>query len=159
MKKIIVTLIFFAITSCNNTQRAVLVFTTGQAAALSIGANSPATAGPGGATINTIDQPWHLSYDFGHLLIGMTGRLGILNAIPTTNAANLNMVVGEFGFNGGTLGAAGITVNAMSGSYDGTRLWVMDSNFPRVMAYNPLPTTLGATSNFGINASGGNGCT
>lgn len=76
-------------------------------------------------------------------------RVLIYNAVPTTNGAPANVVVGQPNFSSTTAGTSASQIGQCYGtafSPDGTKLLVSDFGNNRVLIFNTIPTTNGASA-------------
>jgi hypothetical protein len=99
--------------------------------------------------------PASLNLPLGVAIVGMklvvadafNHRVLIWNAIPTSNFAPADVVVGQLDFATGTSGLAADRMNVPAGvASDGTRLVVADDNNNRVLIFHTLPTSNGASA-------------
>jgi hypothetical protein len=118
---------------------------------------STATTNQGGRNANTINTPIGVSYYNGKLLIAdaANSRILIFNSIPTTNKASADVVVGQSSFTVGSINGGGSTAaNVLAVPYavivaDG-KLLISDHNNNRVLIFNQIPTTNGASADLVI---------
>ncbi len=77
---------------------------------------------------------------------GWSHRILIYNSIPATNGAAADVVIGQPDFTSNSSGISSTKMYYPSAVYsDGTRLFVTDNN-NRVLIYNSIPTTNGASA-------------
>jgi len=94
---------------------------------------------------NTLSDPEGICWDGKHLFIAdsLNGRVLVYNGIPTVNNARADRVIGEPNFTTSwfpTLPAsAEYFGNVQDVKSDGTRLFVADKGYHRVLIYNHLP--------------------
>jgi hypothetical protein len=105
----------------------------------------------GSAAANTIDDPFGVATDGTKLFIGDAdnNRVLIYNSIPTTNNASADVVIGQTTMAGQSTGTTNTTMDHPVGlAYDSTqgKLAVFDANNNRVLIYNTVPTSSGATA-------------
>ena len=82
-------------------------------------------------------------------------RILIYNAIPSSNGASANLVVGQVDFTSNSTywngAAAPSSLNNPNGAQtDGTRFLVADQGENRVLIYNSIPTANGASANIAL---------
>jgi len=117
----------------------------GQPNFTSILANQGVSAGA-----NTLSRPFDVCFDGKRLFIAEVNnnRVLIFNSVPTSNNASANVVVGQPDF---ATTSAGTTASKFSGPThvfsDGKKLFVSDSANNRVLIYNFIPTSNGASAN------------
>ncbi len=147
----------------------VLIFnsipTAGTATADVVVGQTAMTAGSGGgancgAAISSqcFDQPQHVSISSGGIMFItdlMNHRVLIYNAIPQTNGAAANYVIGQPDLatgtlNNGSLAAAARLNNPAAASVIGGRLHIADQANNRILVFNSIPTSNGASANFAI---------
>ncbi len=99
----------------------------------------------GSLNANTLVMPMDVYSDGTKLFIadGLNFRVLIYNTIPTTNNASADVVIGQPDMTTTAIGfpiyATGSNISfATCVSYDGTRLYVCDSFFSRILVYNTL---------------------
>jgi hypothetical protein len=84
----------------------------------------------------------------------MNNRVLIYNSIPTSNGASADVVIGQPDMTSSTANNGGLGANTLSapeGVYsDGTRLFIVDNSNNRVLIYNSIPTSNGASANYVI---------
>ncbi len=91
---------------------------------------------------NRVSQPSGIWTDGFRLLIADGGNHRVLywTAIPSTNGANANFVVGQSSFTFSTTSPSAQTMNTPVGvASDGTRLFIADSGNNRVLVFNSFP--------------------
>lgn len=108
------------------------------------------------ATATTMSGPYDAKIIDNKLFVADNGnwRVLIYNTIPTTNGAAANLVVGQPNLNSDAWdGPSDTSTDFPTGvSYDGMRLFVSDWS-PRVLIYNTLPTSNGASADIVIGQS------
>lgn len=118
------------------------------------------TANQGGsAAANTLNFPNNVHLTDGKLLIADAAnrRILVYNQTPTTNNASADVVIGQSNFTGtseyqgGTISASGVKFTRAA-YYDGRHLFVSEST-PRILVFNGIPTTNGASADMVIGQS------
>ncbi|MDP2741204.1 MAG: hypothetical protein Q8O66_00755 [bacterium] len=110
------------------------------------------TANNGGIGANTLNNPNGVYSDGSKLFIAdrANSRVLIYNTIPTTNGASADVVIGQPDMTSSTANNGGIGANTLSVAlgvyYDGQKLFIIDFNNNRVLIYNSIPTTNGASA-------------
>lgn len=102
---------------------------------------------------NTISQPGGIMANGGKLFItdSSNSRVLIYNSIPTTNDTSADVVIGQADMvssqtnRSGAPGRATLAVPSTSHT-DGTRLFVADNFNSRILIYNTIPTSNGASA-------------
>ncbi|MBI2103846.1 NHL repeat-containing protein [Candidatus Woesebacteria bacterium] len=111
--------------------------------------NNSANQG-GSASANTLLGPVRVATDGTKLFVADTGnnRVLIFNSIPTSNDASADVVVGQPDFTTTSSGTgANKTVGRPRGVYsDGNKLFIADTTGNRVLVYNSIPATNGASA-------------
>jgi len=75
-------------------------------------------------------------------------RILIYNTKPTSNNQDADVVVGQSNFTSNSSGSGANQLNTPSGVFsDGTKLYVVDQGNNRVLVWNTIPTTNGASAN------------
>lgn len=118
------------------------------------------TAANAGGTISAqgFDQPQHVSVSAnGTMFVTdlMNHRVLIYNSVPQTNGASANTVIGQPGFttgvlNNGTLVAAARLNSPAAASMIQGRLYIADQANNRIVVFNSIPTSNGASASFAI---------
>ena len=102
-----------------------------------------------GCTATKLYDPWGVYSDGTRLYIADTynNRVLIYNSIPTSNGTSADVVVGQTDM---TSNSGGCTANKLSvpgGVYsDGTRLYIAEYGNNRVLIFNSIPTSNGASA-------------
>jgi uncharacterized protein (TIGR03437 family) len=114
-------------------------------------ANLTALQSSGTLNASSLRGPQGVWIQNGKLFVADTGnsRILIWNAMPTTNNQPADVVLGEPNFttrfvavsNVALAGAANTMYNPTSVTSDGTRLFVTDNGYNRVLIWNSIPTT------------------
>jgi hypothetical protein len=150
-------------------------FQNGHAADVVIGQpNMTSNSGNQGSSIaaaNTLSSPWQVCIDGTRLIIADTSnnRVLIYNTVPTSNDAVADVVVGQPNMTSRTGNNGGRGPNTLSSPRfamsDGTRLFITDSSNQRILIFNTIPSSNGASADvvigqpnftaFAINQSGG----
>lgn len=125
-------------------------------------------SGPIAGTVSTkLFFPYDVMVTNGKLVVADAGndRIAIWNTIPTTNGATIDVVIGKpsvttYSFIGGSCtSVSSTTMNLPEGvAYDGSRLYISDSQNARVLIYNSIPTSSGAAANYVIGQPNFDGC-
>lgn len=103
----------------------------------------------GSVGANTLNRMFGVFSDGEKLFIADSSnhRVLIYNHIPTANNANADIVVGQTGMDTATSGTA---INKLKGPtgvyYDGTKLFIVDSQNNRVLIFNHIPSSNGASA-------------
>ncbi len=125
--------------------------TNGVAADVVIG-QSNFTSSTTGTSAATMDSPYNVAFspDGVKLLVADAGnnRVLIWNSVPTVNGAAADVVIGQTDFVTGTSGTAADKLNFPTGILvlpDG-RLLIIDSGNNRVLIFNSIPSTNGASA-------------
>ena len=118
------------------------------------------TAANGGGAISAqgLDQPQHVSVSASGIMFItdlMNHRVLIFNAVPQTNGAAANYVIGQPGFttgvfNNGTLVAAARLNNPAAASMIQGKLYIADQANNRISVFNSIPTSDGSSADFAI---------
>ncbi len=132
-----------------------------QAANIVLGNASFATPGPPTATQSTFRGPQGVWIQNGKLFVADTQNYRILiwNSIPTHNDQPADIVLGQANFTTGTQPACNPTqgtyttaanefCDPVSVTSDGTRLFVSDFGFNRVLIWNSIPTSNNQPADF-----------
>lgn len=105
------------------------------------------TSNSAGTTQSRVDRP-HIPFSDGQRFIVPdlgNHRVLIWNSIPTQNGQSTDLVLGQPDFTSKTANNGGVSARSLSSPtsvyYDGTHLFVADSNNRRVLIWNSLPTT------------------
>jgi hypothetical protein len=104
----------------------------------------------GGLSASKFGAPHALWTDGTRLVVGesLNDRVLIWNTIPTVNGAPADVVVGAADFT--TAGSSTPSATSIGDPWgvasDGTNLFVADADFHRVLIFNPIPTTNGASA-------------
>ncbi len=132
---------------------ATIGFTNKQDASVVIGqpdftGNSPNQGGSVAA--NTYTQSYgDPAYGAGKLFLPDYGnnRVLVFNSIPTSNNASADYVIGQPDLTSNTAGTSSSAINGPeSVSTNGTNLMIVDYNNNRILIYNTIPTTSGASA-------------
>lgn len=122
-------------------------------------------ANNGGLGANTLNQPQSVFSDGTKLYIADTNnnRILIYNSIPASNGASANVVVGQPDMTTNSSGCSATGINKpYSVHTDGTKLYIADHNNNRVLIYNSIPASNGASANVVVGqadmVSSGTGC-
>lgn len=111
------------------------------------------SANNGGVSSRSLSNPWHVYVAGNKLLVSDYGnnRVLIWNSIPTSNYAPADVVVGQQNMSTNGDGSAAPTAENLAWPYeitsDGTRLFVADTGSNRILIWNSIPTTNGASAN------------
>ena len=122
--------------------------TNGVAADVVIGQTDFITA-TSGTSATKLKYPAEIHSDGTKLFISdsTNNRLLIYNTIPTTNGASADVVIGQTDFVTATSGTSSTKMNYPYGiHFDGTELFIADYNNHRILIYNTIPTTNGASA-------------
>ncbi len=125
--------------------------------------SSSANQGSANPTANTLNIPTDLSTDGTKLFVADNSnhRILIYNRLPTSNNASADIVIGQTTMNTKTSGLTASTLNQPVGVFfdvSTTKLFISDSINNRVLIYNQVPTTNGASADVVIgqaNFTGG----
>jgi len=142
-------LIYNSIPTSNNTSADVVVGQTGF--------SSSST----GITSSTLNAPRHF-YDGQRLFIAdlSNHRVLIYNSLPTSNGAAADVVIGQTDFITNTSGTTADKLKQPVAVYsDGQRLFVADYGNNRILVYNSIPTSNGASADLVIGQSSFSGGT
>lgn len=156
--------LLFLLLNANNSLRA---YATDQSADLVIGqmntASSTINQGLGLHTpaANTLFNPWGVQYDGTRLVVTdyQNSRVLLYNALPVSNNASANVVVGQASMAGGWQNQDGTTVSAktlydpVNAFSDGTRLYVPDTQNNRVLIFNSIPSSNDAAADVVVGQS------
>ncbi|MFA5777871.1 MAG: hypothetical protein WC870_00005, partial [Candidatus Paceibacterota bacterium] len=111
------------------------------------------TANQGGTVAaNTLNAPGVLFSDGTKLFVtdNSNNRVLIYNTIPTSNNASADVVVGQPNMTSSTANNGGIGANTLSGPRgvysDGTKLFISERTNNRVLIFNTIPTSNGASA-------------
>ncbi len=117
-----------------------------------------------GCSSTQLYNPTSVYYDGARLYVvdSVNNRVLIYNNIPTTNGAPADVVVGQEDFDSSSHGCSATKLRNISGVWsDGVKLYIADTINNRVLIYNNIPTTNGASAdvvvgqeNFDSNTSG-----
>lgn len=115
--------------------------------------SSNANQGNAAAANNTLYEPRGVFSDGNKMIVTdySNNRVLIYNSIPTGNNAGADVVIGQQNMTsrsanqGGSVGA-NTFIEPINVFYDGTRLFVADWENNRVLIYNSLPTSNGASA-------------
>jgi hypothetical protein len=134
--------------------------TNGQAADVVIGQNN-FTEVSAGTAANKLNYPAGLLVTAeGKLLINdvLNSRVLVFNAIPATPGAAADVIIGQPGINTNATGTAANQMNQpwYSAVAPDGRLLISDSKNNRILIYNSIPTTHGASANLVIGQPGFN---
>jgi hypothetical protein len=117
------------------------------------------TINNGGLNANTLFDPWGI-FSYGTQLFVAdcsNNRILIYNTIPTSNGASANVVIGQSNMTSNTANNGGLNANTLFGPTsiysDGIRLFVADCSNSRILIYNTIPTSNGASANVVIGQS------
>src|SRR5699024_8454858 len=102
------------------------------------------TANGSGNTSSTLNQPTAVWSDGSRLVIADTGnnRVLIYHAIPNSNGAAANVVVGQPDFTSNGSSAARDTLNRPKGVFaSNNQLIVADTGNNRILVFNTFPTS------------------
>lgn len=104
---------------------------------------------------SSLSAPRFSSVCNGKLVVSDTGnnRVLIWNSIPTTNSAPANVVVGQTDFSSTSTGVTASTLNGPRAFCNEQKLYVADLSNHRVLIYNSIPTTNGASADVVIGQS------
>ena len=140
-----------------------LFYSTYMPAAVVVGQSSFVTGSinqGGSAAANTLRSPAQTLVVNGKLLIAdsQNNRVLVFNAIPTTDNASADVVIGQTSLTGTLENQGGAvaanTLDRPSGlATDGTRLFVLDRDNHRVLVYNTVPTANNASADVVIGHS------
>ncbi|PJA15577.1 hypothetical protein COX64_00590, partial [Candidatus Dojkabacteria bacterium CG_4_10_14_0_2_um_filter_Dojkabacteria_WS6_41_15] len=111
------------------------------------------TANNGGIGASTLNYPYDIWSDGTKLLISdqSNNRILIFNNIPTSNFASADVVIGQLDMTSNSPGTTATTLRTVRGiDSDGTKLYVADYGNHRVLVYNTIPTTNGASADIVI---------
>jgi hypothetical protein len=154
------------------TNRRILIWNTipensGVAADVVLGQTNTTTCSAPTISASSLNSPRGINVDpQGRLFVAdgtSSNRVLIWNTIPTTNNAPANVVIGQPDFisNSTPATAAGLSI-PLSAFSNGERLFIADNNNNRVLIFNSIPTTNGASAdmvlgqtNFTSNANVG----
>jgi uncharacterized protein (TIGR03437 family) len=106
-----------------------------------------------GSAANQMNQPVAVASDGTRLVVAEWGnnRVVIFNQIPESNGASADVVVGQPGFGSSGFGTAANQLRRPNGvSTDGTRLLITDTLNHRVLIYNRIPTSNGASADLAV---------
>lgn len=111
------------------------------------------TSNQGGISARSLYAPWHIYLAGSKLLVSDYGnnRVLIWNTIPTSNHALSDVVVGQQNMTSNADGSSAPTAENLAWPYeitsDGTRLFVADTGSNRILIWNSIPTSNGASAN------------
>ncbi len=103
----------------------------------------------GSVNANTLNGPYQMYSDGTKLFVAdpRNNRVLIYNSIPTSNNASADVVIGQVDFTHNASGTTASTLNFPTGVYsDGTKLFISDLGNHRVLVYNSIPTSNGASA-------------
>jgi hypothetical protein len=143
---------------CDNTNRIVIwspiPSQVGHAATSLLGQTlwNGSTGGKGAGNLDGAHGAWS---DGTHVVVadGANNRVLIWNSFPTASGTAANVVLGwnTFGYGRGDAEPATPTASTLNSPqgvfFDGTWLWVADTNNNRVLGWNGMPTTSGQAAN------------
>lgn len=118
------------------------------------------TANQGGSVAaNTLNFPNNIQLVDGKLLVADTAnrRILVYNQTPVVNNASADVVIGQSNFTstaayqGGTISGSGVKFTRAP-YYDGRHLFISEST-PRILVFNGIPTTNGASADMVIGQS------
>ena len=116
-----------------------------------------ANQGGGSAAINTINDSRGVFYDGSHLFVAdrSNNRVLVYNSIPTASDASADIVIGQADMthndaNRGGAVAANTLYYPVGVYSDGEKLFIADTYNNRVLVYNSIPTTNGASADIVI---------
>lgn len=128
-----------------------------------IGQSDPCivTANQGGSPgANTLNSPYGVFSDGTRLFVAdhYNHRVLIYNSIPTTNNASADVVIGQVDFTSNSANRGGsVADNTLyrpaAVFYNGVNLFITDRYNHRVLIYNSLPTTNGASADLVLGQS------
>jgi sugar lactone lactonase YvrE len=112
------------------------------------------TSNNGGISSSSLNQPWGIFSDGSNLYVSDTynHRILVWNSAPTSTSSLPISVLGQPNFNSNLSNNPDISrayQSNPSGVFsDGTRLFVADTNYNRVLVWNSLPTSNGEPASF-----------
>lgn len=109
-----------------------------------------------GTTQTTMDTPTRVFVNNGKMFVvdQQNSRILIYNSIPTSNGASASVVVGQPNFTTSSTNSLQSRFdNPHSATTDGTRLFVADTENHRVLIFNSIPTTNGASASVVLGQS------
>ncbi|MBI4870306.1 MAG: hypothetical protein HY814_01925 [Candidatus Riflebacteria bacterium] len=107
------------------------------------------TANPGGVSAGSLSAPSSVQSDGLRLIVTDRGnnRVLIWNDVPSSSSTPASVVVGQGSFSTTNAGSWANGVDApFSAASDGVRLWVVDTDVRRVLVFDPVPTSNGASA-------------
>ncbi len=114
------------------------------------------TSSGSGITISTMDSPFGIYCDSQRLIVADTGnnRVLIWNSLPTTSSQTPDVVIGQVDFvsNAAAGGANGLSSPRAAIIAEG-KLMIADSANHRVLIFNSIPTTNGASADLVLGQS------
>ncbi|MCX6118167.1 MAG: NHL repeat-containing protein [Proteobacteria bacterium] len=121
--------------------------TDGAAANVVIGQTNMTTASLGGCSAVSLSSPTNINVIGSKLIVADTTRFQVWNTIPSANATSANYTIGQPDLTTCVQGASATTTYNPSGiASDGTKLYLSDSTNNRILVYNAIPTSSGATA-------------
>jgi hypothetical protein len=111
------------------------------------------TTGTSGLTASKFNGPRHVYLDNGKLFVSdaNNSRVLIFNSIPTSDGASADVVVGAPNFTTNGLGISSSSMSSPRGiKVVGTKLFIADSSWNRILVWNTIPTSNGQAANFVI---------
>ncbi|PIZ10944.1 hypothetical protein COY54_00935 [Candidatus Falkowbacteria bacterium CG_4_10_14_0_8_um_filter_41_36] len=112
------------------------------------------TANNGGISSHSIKAPINVSGTADKLLVTDSGnhRVLIFNTIPSVNQADADVAVGQPDMTSGTVNNGGLSASSLNNPWDADiidgKLYIADLINARVLGFNSVPTTNGASANF-----------
>ncbi len=123
--------------------------TSNAASANVVVGQSSMTGNNNGSTSTTMDLPKGVFCDGTHLFVADTNnnRVLIYNTIPASNGAAANVVIGQTNMTNNSSGLSATKLNAPRDVYyDGSKLYITDELNNRVLIYNSIPASNGASA-------------